>query len=484
MEQSQLIELIRTLTQTEKELIQQLASIPYFNQGKMKAFVPRLLDICMGHPWQEPQTILDKKTVFSSLFPDQEFVEGKLEKTMVEAHKIVRTALLIQQYLREGNDFQLGFDFTKVARTKGMDVRYQHLLARLQKSQSEFAFKNETFFDQQVKLENAIHESECYHNQKKGDLNVPNLIQALEANYHLKRYAILNRYLLQLKTSKIEVPAVLLNQIEESKVPIRFLEESPVLKASHAVFHLLKKERPEISDVRTLFELLILNERNFDRESLQEFYTYLRNICTLVLSTDAENTVVESMLHELFKDNLERGYLHYEGKLHSSRYWAVSSIALRVKDYNWAITFIEKYKHDLIGENESQDIYRLNMANYLFCLGRFSECLDWIPATSPFVDYLLTGKRLEIKAYYELKSDLLSFKLDTFKVFLSRTSPKLLSEVHNQNHQDFVNLLIQIHISLPGDQKRAEKVISRIRDRKQAAEWRWLLEKAKALKEK
>jgi hypothetical protein len=484
MEQSQLIELTRTLTQGEKELILQFASLPRFNQGKMKVFVPRLLEICMGHPWHEPQAMLDKKTVFSSLFPDQEFVDGKLEKTMVEAHKVVRTVLLIQQYLHESNNFQLGFDYAEILRSKGLETRYQNFLLRLQKIQLETEIKNSDYFHQQYILEYAIHEQESLHNQKKGDLNILKVLEALVLHSHLNRLALSNRFLLQEKIVNIEIPEDKKHLVEETTVPERYLEISPSLKANNAIFKLLKKKHPNPSDILSLFQLLQLHEKNLEQESLQEFYTYLRNICVLVLSSGYENVEVETMLHDLYKDNLQRGYLHDEGKLLPSRYWAVSSAAIRVKDFDWAIEFIEKYKHNLIGENESQDIYRLNMANYLFCLGRFSECLDWIPATSPFVDYLLTGKRLEIKAYYELKSDLLSFKLDTFKVFLSRTSPKLLSEVHNQNHQDFVNLLIQIHISLPGDQKRAEKVISRIRDRKQAAEWRWLLEKAKALKEK
>ncbi len=86
------------------------------------------------------------------------------------------------------------------------------------------------------------------------------------------------------------------------------------------------------------------------------------------------------------------------------------------------------------------------------------------------------------KPYYELKSDLLSFKLEAFKVFLSRTSPKLLSDAQRQNHIDFANLLSQIANSLPGDSKRSDLLLKRIQEKKQAAEWRWLLEKAKALK--
>lgn len=135
----------------------------------------------------------------------------------------------------------------------------------------------------------------------------------------------------------------------------------------------------------------------------------------------------------------------------------------------------------MIGENETRDIYRFNLANYFFAIGRFSDCLDNIPSSSPFVDYLLLGKRLELKAYYELRSDLLAYKLDAFKMFLSRTSPKMLSEVQRKVNIEFANLLTQLTASIPGDKKRAGILIKRIEEKKHAAEWRWLLLKAEDL---
>ena len=484
MEQSQLIELVRTLNAAEKEQILQFARIPFINNGKMKAFVPMLLEICFDHSWQNLEITLDKKTVFSSLFPDQSFAEGKLDKIMAEAHKVVKTTLLVSHYLRDENEFQLGYDYAEIVRRKGLESRHSHLLAKLQKFQDASDFKNSKHYSQQLLLENAVHELECYYNQKRGDLNVPRLLQVLEVNYNIQRLSVLNRFLLQQKTSKIEVPEYIKAQLEGNWLPVNHLEDSAVLRSNNAILNLLKKEQPDPSDVRLLFTLLQQEEKNLDQENLQEFYTYLRNICILVLSSDIDNFELEKTLNELYKDNLLRGYLHYEGKLHPSRYWAVSSNAIRAKDYAWAIKFIEDYKNDLIGENDSHDIYRLNLANYLFSVGRFSECLDNIPGSSPFVDYMLTGKRIELKAYYELNSELLSYKLEAFKVFLSRTSPKLLSDAQKQFHLDFANLLTQIFVSIPGDPKRSELLTKRIQERKQAAEWRWLLEKAKALKGK
>ncbi len=483
MEQSQLLELISTLTSAEKEQLRHFVTIPAFNQGKMRDYVTELLLICLNFSALEQQgDVLDKKAVFAKLFPNQPFVEGKLDKIMVEAHKVVRKMLLVNQYLQEENEFQQSFDFTKILKRKGLAGRYQYSLTRLQKLQVEHPFKTAKYFFQQFLLETAIHDEESFNNQVKGDLNIPKVLHALDIFGHLNRLALLNRYLLQQKAAKVEVPDSIAPQLETYNIPENYLEESPSLRANYAIFTLLKKDRPETADIRVFYEMLLRYEQKLDQESLQEFYTYLRNMCILVSVGDYGNDEIVLTLHDLYGDNLARGYLHYEGKLHPSRYWAVTSNAIRVKDFDWAIDFIEQNKFKLIGENETQDIYRLNLANYLFGMGRFSECLDNIPATSPFVDYLLRGKCLEIKAYYELDSDLFPFKLEAFKVFLSRTSAKLLSDAHKQIHSDFANLLHQITHSTPGDSKRADLLISRIQEKKQAAEWRWLLEKANELK--
>jgi len=106
MEHTQLIELIGILKTEEKEQIRQFAALPFFNQGKMKAYVPLLLEICLTYSEHKSQLVgLEKKDVFALLFPGQEFVEGKLEKVMVEAHKIVRTFLLAQHYFHKNNEF-------------------------------------------------------------------------------------------------------------------------------------------------------------------------------------------------------------------------------------------------------------------------------------------------------------------------------------------------------------------------------------------
>ncbi|MEZ4927817.1 MAG: hypothetical protein R3A50_16160 [Saprospiraceae bacterium] len=481
MEQSQLVELIQTLSQEEKDKIIQIAAQKTASQGKMQSYVGYLLTICLNHPWEDEASPLEKRQVFNTIFSDSEFVEGKLEKVMVEAHKIVQSFLLSEYYLREENKFHQMLDFAEVIRLRGLDARHNVALSRLKKFQLDTSRPDYFYFHNQYLLENAIHNHESFHNQVKGDLNIPNTLDALDMHYYLHKLALLNVFLLQRLAANIIVSDTMQERLEECNVPSRYLASSPAIKINFIIHNLLRKDNLDGSDIRELFDQLIAFEKKLDDESLRGFYTYLRNICALILTADSEQKEVNKTLFDLYKDNLKRGYLHYEGKLHPSRYLAISECALKANEPVWAISFINKYKDDIIGENENQDIFRLNMAYYLFNIGKYEDCLDYIPGASPFVDYHLAGKRLELKAYFELNSELLPYKLDAFKMFLSRTSQKLLPKIQRQRNIDFCNFLFQLMSLPPNNQKRAARLVEKLEEKKQASERQWLINKVHTL---
>ncbi|MCC6459901.1 MAG: hypothetical protein IT260_05505, partial [Saprospiraceae bacterium] len=91
------------------------------------------------------------------------------------------------------------------------------------------------------------------------------------------------------------------------------------------------------------------------------------------------------------------------------------------------------------------------------------------------------ARRLEIKIYYEQASELLPYKVDAFKMFISRASQKFLSAQLRQRNADFANLVYQLMQTAPADRKRAERLLLRIQEKKWVADRDWLLEKARAL---
>lgn len=484
MEQSYLIQVIRTLNKEEMSQIREFTGLTFVNNGKMKASVLPLLELCFAHAWDEDAAALDKERIYFTLFQEKALIKGKLEKLMVEAHKIVRAYLLSKKYFREENEFFQSLDYSVILRARGLHDRYRQLLSKLEKNQDDSVIRDTSYYFKQFLLEDAIHDAESLTNHIKGNLNVPNVLFSLELYYHIHALSRVNTFLLQQKIANLEIPPIIDKLIREIEIPEKFVTDAPVLQINLEIFKLLTAEVVPTSSVRDFFDLLVKHEAKFSPDDLRIFYTYLRNIGVIVANLNYDNEAIRYTLFDLYKDNLKRGYFYYEGGLPANAFLAVSLAAAIVKQFDWLRAFIESEKNNIIDDNDTKDFYRLGKAIYLFGIGKYEECLEIIPPTSPSIDYLLNGKRLELRALYEMQSDLFPYKLDAFKMFMSRTSQKLFTDKLRLQNVNFVNILTQIMNSTPGDVKRSELLVKRIHEKKQSADWRWLLQKAEALRHK
>ncbi|MBL7826305.1 MAG: hypothetical protein JNJ57_06715 [Saprospiraceae bacterium] len=481
MEQSQLIELIKTLSPEEKSHLLGFASLNYFNSSRSKKHIVPLLSLCVELPLHEPDFHLDKHEFYKQIFGDQAFVDGKLDKIMVDAQKVVRAFLITQRYFRPENEFQRQMDFAEEVRLRGLNNRHKNLMERIRLYQQNYPYRDVKYFFNQFQFETSVHYVESIFNSQKDDLNIPNVLHATETYYYIRRVALLSRYLLQLVLAKLHIPDFIQEHINTLEVPQRCLDASPQLSINYQIFKGLKRGFLEMPEINALFEVLKKHEKEMDREAVQEMYTHLRNFAVLLAHQDRRNLEIHHTLHEIHLLNLEQGLLLYEGKLSWSRYLGIVDNALKINKIEWANEFIETYKDRLFGDQNAKEVYKLMKAQYYFSIGEFDQCLSILPDSFQHLDLLLWCRRIELKALFELQSDLFSFKLDAFKMFLSRTSPKLLSENQHRMNLDFLNMLFQLFASIPGDKTRADTLSKRLNDKKLAAEWLWLSKKVKAL---
>jgi hypothetical protein len=290
---------------------------------------------------------------------------------------------------------------------------------------------------------------------------------------------MLNHLMLQHQVAKVEVPDDASFALKEINLPENYLKESILLLITERIHRLLSAQQPNVGEFHALADLLLQHEQEIEPDLTQQFYTYLRSLSAFMINSGFNELL--PVLFRILRHNLEKGYLYYKGKIASGTLANVTNVALRTKEYEWALNFIESHQDNIIGDNESKDFYRLNLANYHFAVGNFEQALDLIPATLQDWDYQFIARRLRLKIYYELDSDLLSYELDAFKMFVSRSTKKVLSTYFRQLQSNFVNLLHQIIHSPPGDTDRAQRLLQRIESKKVVAEKDWLLEKAKRL---
>lgn len=479
MEDSYLFQVLNTLDAEEKEALMAFAGPDLSSRGHFRREAKLLLELILVSGGIQLVADGSKEALYQQLFPGQDFIRGKVEKTMSELNKTVRAFLLWKHYSRPENEFAQLFDWAQILRERKLEQRYQQALNRVTKLQEELPYRENEFYYQRFLLEYEIHDWQSLNNRKKGDLNIPNTLHHLDIYYYLNRLELLNRFLLQSKVTYLEIPETLAFALEETHIPERYLQESCVLLITYEIHLVLKNPKPLPEEFDKLSNLLLRYEAEISSGLLQQFYTYLRNLCVYLIHTGSFD--MRPVLHRLQQDNLKRGYLYYNGLITASAFLSVTTIGLKVKNFEWVRKFIEDHENKIMGDNESRDFYRLGLAYYYFETGQFEKALDHIPPTSPDTDFLLKSRRLELMIYYELDSDLLPYKIDAFKMFISRASNKLIPAQTREFNINFINLLFQIASSTPGDKVRAQRLMQRIRSKQAVSEKEWLLEKAAAI---
>ncbi len=424
-------------------------------------------------------TQINKEVVFQKVFEGESFSAGKLEKVMVDSNKFLKSFLLKQEYIADLNDPKRLVDWADLLKKRGLSHWREQYLAKLMRN--KVPPRNREDYYGQFRLELSICEEEMAHNYLKGDLNVPMALESLELYYHVARLELLNQYLLQRKVTKLAIDKSIAFSLQKQQIRDDYLQKSPILLIAYKISQLLQKDLPPLADFQELSDLLHRHEANIAPPLLQQFYTYLRNFCAFLIN-GGKNELVP-LWHQLQRDNLARGYLYHTGKrITASAYLSVATGAIRVGNLDWAIEFVESHKTQIIGDNESADLYRLNKAQYLFAIGKFELALDHIAPVFEFLNYTLLAKRLEIKILYEIESELLPYKAGAFKIFLTRASQKFMPDDLKRPNADFVNIIHQILRSKPGQRRRSERLSARIHAKPLCAERDWLLEKAAQLR--
>ncbi|MBC7776390.1 MAG: hypothetical protein H7246_13225 [Phycisphaerae bacterium] len=472
MKNAYLLEIVKALQPIERQEIAQLLTQPTKEYRSIKEMA-RLFQVILDAAPGFSQVMLQKDKVYFQIYADQNIVQGKLEKLMSDLNKFLRNYVLTTHYLSDENDTQRQVEWSAWLRKRGLAERAQKILTNLKKQQEPKQSESLEQYLNKLLLAQEAHEWECKFNQVQGNLEIPQLVKALDLYYYNYRTELANRYVLQQKAIKLKDGNFFGLGLDSYK------EESILLQISVKILEVLSKEFPSVEETQELMQLLNNHEETLSFEALYQFYAYLRNSCTLVINNG--NLEFIPILHEIHKNNLLRGYFFANGQLPPHAYLNLIQIATRAKEYEWARKFTEEYRDRIVGGDENQFYYKLNMAHCLFSEGKFEQALDFIPETPSSSHYYHILRRLEIKIYYELRSEQLHYKTDNFRKFIDRMAPKTIADNLRTMDLNFLNLLLQLTQTPFKDKARSARLIARIENKKLVSDRAWLIEKASEL---
>lgn len=473
MTNTYLLDVIKSLTTAELKSAEEYL----FFQNKIKKTIPdelnQLYNAIKKAAPDFSEEKLKKEKIYKEVYGNQVFIAGKLEKLMAELNKTLRTHLLSEFYLSETNEVQKQIDWAAWLRQRGMAERSRQTTAKsrvlIEKEWLESLAKSRyqlLISEEEIKWEST-------YNQVKGDLNITDAIFHLDHYYYINRLEWINRYLIQQKGTQL----VDLERMESTLED--YCEYSVQLSLLKKIYEFLRREDPSPEEARDILTYLTNNNHNLSSETIDDFFAYLRNVCTLLINTGALEFI--PVLFDIQKDNLEKGFLLVKGEIPSHAYLSVVQIAIRAKEPVWATQFTHDYRNKILGGDEGDFFFQFNLAHCYFAQKDFEKALDTIPDAPSNIHYHHILRRLELKLYYEIKSDLLLFKLDAFRKYIERTAPKTISSQLRTMDINFLNILLQLAQSPPKDKARSAKLVARIEGKKLIADRLWLLEKAREL---
>lgn len=481
MKKSQIVELLQTLQTEEWEEISLFLEAEFHNRGPLRRDVLLYFNTVKSHQpgILEAEDSLSTPDFFDLMYPGKPMVPGKLDKIASELKKQIRSYLIFKHQEQEDEQFRQSLHWAVILRTRGLENQYDLQIERMERQMKEIP---------QVSLEDTwnrfVLEKEKYYwngsiNPGKTEENLIPMVERFWESVEAERLDLVNRFLIRQFIVQIP-PHAALEKLSTLKIYPEALPDHPLIQVPALIFDLFSKPEPRAEDFYQLLDLLKQNEHRISKPDLMMHYGYLRSYCTIV--ADKVDLSFLKIVLDIYKENIQTGIIYYENMITANTFLNITIIANAVKEYQWALEFVQHHRGKIIGEDNEETLYRINLANCLFETGQFEQSLETLPATCENIGYYLIARRLEIKNYYELRSELLTYKIDAFKVYLRRSGEKFLPQNLFEQNLFFVNLLQQLVSSAPGDNKRADKLLERIKAKNATAEKTWLTRKCNELK--
>lgn len=474
MHSSRLIKLLKTLEEEELKRLLKFLKSPFYNANPR---IVKLYEYLRKYHPEYQSSKLQKEKVFARIFPNKPFDYSKFTNLMSDFSQLLEEYLTLLEYKQDPFQQQkmLAKAFGRRSAYDLFEKKTMKLLAELE----DQPFRDISYFERSK----ALMESYFFHPQTKK--------YQTSVDYPEE---IMHRLDLYFQLSKLQLSAELLSQqrLLSKKYNIKWLEES--LKESEAA---LSEETPLLLVYANLIRLMEQPETGQFYFLKEEFKTHLKKIPPsdqffifqqlLNYSIQQINRGVFAFNPEaldLYKLGLTIGILIEKGQMTESTFSNIVSAASVLKEFDWAVYFIEEYQ-GFLEEKIRESVCILSYAILNFRKGDYSKTIELLQQY-PFSLLLhqLKARSLIVRSWYEeylLNEDYYEFlmaQIDAFEKFLRRNN-----EVSTDRQEGFLNFmkilkrLVDYRIQNKNTRPFKQKLVKKLNDYHQIIMKKWLAEK-------
>lgn len=477
MHDSKLLVLLKKIDVSLHGRLEEFLDSPYFNKSQQTSILVR--HILQFAPNYESDQ-LSKQVCFSLLYPKDTFEDIKIRRVMSKALKLLEqfvlnqqleTDELVQQKLWADYYSKKDMEYFFQAKIKAWKKLNKKQNAEVQFLQNYLmAYSRLQYVNMQFVLKNMQKTA-----KKEFEKELQLTLEALQ-NLFLFKTLYLKCAILQQQRAfnkSLQQPfEKFMKNIEESDVEHNSLIHLYFLAAS-----MLEDAANEEKYRALKHKLETLQAGDCPKATLIHLCKFVEGF--LVKKCGMGEHRFYNELLDLYKYEIEYDLVFFFDKNNDFfpvKFRNIVVVGLRVKEYEWIESFIEKYYNTLPKTQLP--------ALHLYCKGlldfhqrKYDAAEDALIKAQDADAFLLFDiKRLQSMIYYEKNDiDLLDATMNAFRVSIFRD--KFLSGTLKDANQHFINMLFRIVSIQPNDDKKIEKMKEELSSTKQFMERSWLIDK-------
>lgn len=412
MNNHQLISLLKTFDRKEMTRFVAFAYSPYHHKHKD---TQRLVDWANAHYPHFPDKHCERQAVWVWLFPDAPLDMGKLAVLFTYAWRLAEQFLVQETITAHAyTDIWL----LQALRERRQWDAYERLLAKQEKTTESQPLRDSDYYKRIVALNAEANQYFTLREQRKDDPSLVRKAHALDQYYILEKLRDAVEMQVRRQILHGDYSARLLESVlEEVRRNPDAYADAPAIRVYFLLYQLMAAPS-QVAFLHTM-EVFQAHQHLFGPDEVAAIYNYLQNFCIARINAN-EPAFLRSLL-ELYHQQLERQLLHEDGYLIEWHYKNIVTTALRLGELDWANTFIEAQKSNLMPAS-AENAYRFSKAAWCHATGDYGSVLELLVRVEyRDMRYNLGAKALLLRTYYELReTDALDALVESFRQYLQR----------------------------------------------------------------
>ncbi len=469
MRNSKLYSILEHFDKYEQNRCRKFLQSPYFNRDEAIVTVFDLLTEDLNNGKNK---CLEKEYIWEQVQPGSTYDDVRFRKYISDLTKLIEDFLCQQLYERDS--LLRASHLIQAVTEKKVEKLYSSSVRTARRLSQEFSHKSAAYYYYNYAIENNYYRLADFETKRDERTNFEEISSNLDYFYLSEKLRILCSILSRHNVVAHQYNIIVRDEIIEfvAHNAVHF-ENIPAVGIYFQIYQTIIDPENEAHYFK-LKDLLNKYALFFPIEEATQMYTYAQNYCVRKINQSNQKFVHE--LFVLYKVLLEKKIIIVDGVLSPWYFRNITTVALRLGEYDWTEHFINEYQSNL-PDSFRDNAVNYNLAQVYFYQKKYDEVIKLLQEVV-FEDftYNLNSKVMLLLTYYETDEiEPLYSLFESFRTYLNRHKDIPLSR--RQSFTELIKYTKKLTKLIPGDKKSIQKLRAEVEQAKNVASHGWLLEK-------